>query len=207
MATDIMQMNSKTAEGLLSPFYPVTSINAVINGMAQKATLVTNTQSITVSGLYQYTAATTNLPGGIATTGYILASFIDAKNGQLNITGTTLSRLLVNGVWGAWVNFGIDTGWMKVQFSAGVSSSDCYIRKIGDVVYFKGWLISPAEKYDIWTIPAEFRPGADVVIVVLKDDSGTSKANLQFNSDGKMRINYNSNLGTRINMGGLCYAI
>lgn len=101
----------------------------------------------------------------------------------------------------------LDTGWVKIPFTGGVSSSDCYIRRIGDVVYFKGYIISPAESYDIWTITEQFRPLLDVVIVILKDDTGTSKANMQFNANGKMRINYNSNAATRINMGGISYAI
>lgn len=101
----------------------------------------------------------------------------------------------------------LDTGWVKIGFSGGVSSSDCYIRRIGDVVYFKGWIISPAESYDIWTITEQFRPSLDVVVVVLKDDTGTSKANMQFNANGKMRINYNANAAARINMGGVSYAI
>lgn len=100
-----------------------------------------------------------------------------------------------------------DTGWIKIGFTGGVSSSDCYIRRIGKIVYFKGWLISPAESYDVYTMAAEFRPTADVVIVVLKDDSGTSKANMQFNANGIMRINFNSSVGTRINLGGVSYAI
>lgn len=100
-----------------------------------------------------------------------------------------------------------DTGWIKIGFTAGVSSSDCYIRRIGSIVYFKGWIVSPAVTYDIWTIPEEFRPLFDVVIVVLKDDVAVSKANMQFNANGVMRINHNTNEATRINMGGLSYAI
>lgn len=100
-----------------------------------------------------------------------------------------------------------DTGWVKLAFTGGVSSSDCYIRRIGDVVYFKGWLISPAESYDVITLAANFRPALDVLIVVFKDDTGTSKANMQFNADGRMRINYNSNTAARINLGAVSYAI
>lgn len=100
-----------------------------------------------------------------------------------------------------------DTGWIKIGFTAGVSSSDCYIRRIGSIVYFKGWIVSPAVTYDIWTMPTEFRPSADTVIVVLKDDVALSKANMQFNTNGIMRINHNTNEATRINMGGLSYAI
>lgn len=100
-----------------------------------------------------------------------------------------------------------DTGWVKLAFTGGVSSSDCYIRRIGDVVYFKGWLISPAESYDIITLAANFRPALDVLSVVFKDDTGTSKANMQFNADGRMRINYNSNTAARINLGAVSYAI
>lgn len=100
-----------------------------------------------------------------------------------------------------------DTGWVKLAFTGGVSSSDCYIRRIGDVVYFKGWLISPAESYDVITLAANFRPTLDVLKVVFKDDTGTSKANMQFNADGRMRINYNSNTAARINLGAVSYAI
>lgn len=100
-----------------------------------------------------------------------------------------------------------DTGWVKLAFTGGVSSSDCYIRRIGDVVYFKGWLISPAESYDVITLAANFRPALDVLSVVFKDDTGTSKANMQFNADGRMRINYNSNTAARINLGAVSYAI
>lgn len=100
-----------------------------------------------------------------------------------------------------------DTGWIKIDFSAGVSSSDAYIKRKGDTVSFKGWLVSPAAKYDIWTMPVEFRPTADAVIVVLKDDSGTSKMNLQFNKNGTMRINYNDNVGVSANLGGVRYEI
>lgn len=100
-----------------------------------------------------------------------------------------------------------DTGWVKLAFTGGVSSSDCSIRRIGDVVYFKGWLISPAESYDVITLAANFRPTLDVLKVVFKDDTGTSKANMQFNADGRMRINYNSNTAARINLGAVSYAI
>ena len=100
-----------------------------------------------------------------------------------------------------------DTGWIKIDFSGGVSSSDAYIKRKGDTVSFKGWLISPSEKYDIWTMPVELRPTADAVIVVLKDDSGTSKMNLQFNKNGTMRINYNDNVGVSANLGGVRYEI
>ena len=101
----------------------------------------------------------------------------------------------------------LDTGWVKIGFSGGVSSSDAYIKRKGDTVSFKGWLISPAEKYDIWTIPTEFRPSMDAVIVVLKDDTNPSKMNLQFNKNGTMRINFNSNLGANVNLGGVRYEI
>lgn len=100
-----------------------------------------------------------------------------------------------------------DTGWIKIDFSGGVSSSDAYIKREGNTVKFKGWLISPAEKYDIWTLPVEFRPSMDVVIVVLKDDTNPSKMNLQFNKNGTMRINFNSNLGASANLGGVRYEI
>ena len=56
-------------------------------------------------------------------------------------------------------------------------------------------------------MPVELRPTADAVIVVLKDDSGTSKMNLQFNKNGTMRINYNDNVGVSANLGGVRYEI
>lgn len=100
-----------------------------------------------------------------------------------------------------------DTGWVKIPFSAGVASSDAYIRRVGDDVSLRGWLVSPAESYDIWTMPANFRPSMDSPVIIHKDDAGTGRANMHFNADGKMRINLNTNVGARINLGNVRWTI
>lgn len=100
-----------------------------------------------------------------------------------------------------------DTGWVKIPFSAGVASSDAYIRRVGDTVSLRGWLVSPAESYDIWTMPANFRPSMDSPVIIHKDDAGTGRANMHFNADGKMRINLNTNVGARINLGNVRWTI
>lgn len=100
-----------------------------------------------------------------------------------------------------------DTGWVKLNFSSGVSSSDVYIRRIGDEVVVRGWIISPAESYDIGTLAEMFRPGTDERPVVFKDDAGTGRANLHFNKDGKIRINLNTNVGARINLYNIGWTI
>lgn len=99
----------------------------------------------------------------------------------------------------------VKIGPVKIAFTAGVSSSECYVTRIGDEVFFEGWIVSPAATYDIYTLPVEFRPRIDSPIVIFKDDTGTGRANMHFNADGKMRINLNTNEGARINLGGISY--
>ncbi|KRN62103.1 hypothetical protein [Carnobacterium maltaromaticum] len=166
MAVDIFQMNAKKADGTLAPFYPVAHQQSVINAMAQKAVLMTNTQAITVSGYYQYSAATTNLPVGIPTTGYILASFTDSKNGQLAIIGSTLSRVLVNGVWGSWVNSANakDTELIYPALGNGAAGHQQFrvsYQKIGRLISFSGRLRLPVvsqNQIQIASVPAAYFP-------------------------------------------------
>lgn len=93
-----------------------------------------------------------------------------------------------------------DTGWVKLNFTGGVSDSDVYIRREGNDVTLRGWILSPAESYDIGTLVEMFRPISNERPVVWKDDAGSGRANLHFNTDGKIRINLNVSPGVRINL-------
>lgn len=186
MAVDIFQMNAKKADGTLAPFYPVVHQKSVINGMAQAAVLMTNTQAITTSGYYQYSAATTNLPTGIPTTGYISASFVDPKNGLLMIQGTLWSRQLINGSWGQWQELSrdVDTGWIPVPLKNG-STGDARVCKIGKVVYIEFTATGPTAgagtggANTMFQLPVAYRPGRDLSLHV-----GTNSAT----AEGVIRI-------------------
>lgn len=94
----------------------------------------------------------------------------------------------------------LDTGWVKLEFTGGISDSDVYIRRQGSDVKIRGWMLSPAERYDIGNLAEMFRPISDERPVVWKDDAGGGRANLHFNTDGKIRINLNVSPGVRINL-------
>ncbi|MGX7377290.1 hypothetical protein [Carnobacterium maltaromaticum] len=94
----------------------------------------------------------------------------------------------------------LDTGWVKLEFTGGISDSDVYIRREGSDVTVRGWMLSPAESYDIGNLAEMFRPISNERPVVWKDDAGGGRANLHFNTDGKIRINLNVSPGVRINL-------
>lgn len=159
MAVDIFQMNAKKADGTLAPFYPVAHQKSVINAMAQAAVFMTNTQAITTSGYYQYSAATTNLPAGIPPTGYISASFVDPKNGLLMIQGTLWSRQIINGSWGVWQELSRDndTGWVELPIQGSISSG-VKMRRIGNLVKLSGSIKFATDTGPLLDWPQGFKP-------------------------------------------------
>ena len=93
-----------------------------------------------------------------------------------------------------------NTDWEKLVFTAGVTETTVDVRCINGTIQFRGSLISPAEKYDVGQLPNGWKPSKEAVISVGKNDVSQSKAIFVFSTDGKIRINYNSNVPASINM-------
>lgn len=93
-----------------------------------------------------------------------------------------------------------NTDWEKLVFSAGVTETTVDVRCINGTIQFRGSLISPAEKYDVGQLPNGWKPSKEAVISVGKNDVSQSKAIFVFSTDGKIRINYNSNVAASIPM-------
>ncbi|MDZ5759333.1 hypothetical protein RAK27_11730 [Carnobacterium maltaromaticum] len=212
MATDIYQLNFKNTAGALLPFFPVSHQKAIINAMAEKAILVTNTQTISASGYYQYTAATTNLPAGLPAVGYISAAFLDSKNGQLAILGTTWSRLMINSVWSAWVNSNAesDSGWIKA-ITSGVthdSGKPLQYRKIGNKVMFRGGGTFPtAAGTTFLVLPGGFSPiGQNAFFdTTVRDSNPQHKCIVQVLTSSECKIITNSYSANPIFLDGFEY--
>lgn len=96
-----------------------------------------------------------------------------------------------------------NTDWEKLVFSAGVTETTVDVRCINGTIQFRGSLISPAEKYDVGQLPNGWKPSKEAVISVGKNDVSQSKAIFVFSTDGKIRINYNSNVAASIPMAGV----
>lgn len=93
-----------------------------------------------------------------------------------------------------------NTDWEKLVFTGGVTETTVDVRCINGTIQFRGSLISPAEKYDVGQLPNGWKPSKEAVISVGKNDVSQSKAIFVFSTDGKIRINYNSNVPASINM-------
>lgn len=93
-----------------------------------------------------------------------------------------------------------NTDWEKLVFTAGVTETTVDVRCINGTIQFRGSLISPAEKYDVGQLPNGWKPSKEAVISVGKNDVSQSKAIFVFSTDGKIRINYNSNVAASIPM-------
>lgn len=214
MATDIYQLNFKNTGGALLPFFPVSHQKAIINAMAEKAILVTNTQTISASGYYQYTAATTNLPAGLPAVGYISAAFLDSKNGQLAILGTTWSRLMINSVWSAWVNSNVvsDSGWITPATSGVTpdSGKPLQYRKIGNKVRFRGGgTFQTAAGQMFLIVPEGCRPVGqpEYFETMVRDSDYTRLCKIQVQTDGACRIITNSFYANPVFLDGFDYLI
>ncbi|WP_413486760.1 hypothetical protein [Carnobacterium maltaromaticum] len=96
-----------------------------------------------------------------------------------------------------------NTDWEKLVFTAGVTETTVDVRCINGTIQFRGSLISPAEKYDVGQLPNGWKPSKEAVISVGKNDVSQSKAIFVFSTDGKIRINYNSNVAASIPMAGV----
>ena len=96
-----------------------------------------------------------------------------------------------------------NTDWEKLVFTAGVTETTVDVRCINGTIQFRGSLISPAEKYDVGQLPNGWKPSKEAVISVGKNDTAQSKAIFVFSTDGKIRINYNSNVAASIPMAGV----
>ncbi|MGO2961210.1 MAG: hypothetical protein ACTIDE_01595 [Carnobacterium maltaromaticum] len=96
-----------------------------------------------------------------------------------------------------------NTDWEKLVFTAGVTETTVDVRCINGTIQFRGSLISPAEKYDVGQLPNGWKPSKEAVISVGKNDVSQSKAIFVFSTDGKIRINFNSNVAASINMAGV----
>lgn len=93
-----------------------------------------------------------------------------------------------------------NTDWEKLVFTAGVTETTVEVRCNNGMIQFRGSLISPAEKYDVGQLPNGWKPSKEAVISVGKNDVSQSKAIFVFSTDGKIRINYNSNVAASIPM-------
>ena len=93
-----------------------------------------------------------------------------------------------------------NTDWEKLVFTAGVTETTVDVRCNNGTIQFRGALTSPAEKYDVGQLPNGWKPSKEAVISVGKNDVSQSKAIFVFSTDGKIRINYNSNVAASIPM-------
>ncbi|WP_413480908.1 hypothetical protein [Carnobacterium maltaromaticum] len=96
-----------------------------------------------------------------------------------------------------------NTDWEKLVFTAGVTETTVDVRCNNGMIQFRGALTSPAEKYDVGQLPNGWKPSKEAVISVGKNDVSQSKAIFVFSTDGKIRINFNSNVAASINMAGV----